>query len=67
VSHPTLDDADVAEAQALLEAAGSRKYTEERAAAYHRRAMEAFERTKSQGEAAEALKGLAQKLLNRDK
>lgn len=67
LAHPTLDEADVVRAQAYLEAAGSREYTQARAQEYHRRALEALEQAGGQGEAQDALHTLAQHLLSRDK
>ncbi len=62
-----LDDAAIREAQTLLEAAGSRAYTEQQAEAYHQKALGALEQSKGTGEAQEALYALTQRLLNRDK
>ncbi len=61
------DDDFIAEALALLEDAGSRTHTEERARHYHDVAMEALERSGGSGPAQEALHELCGKLLNRRK
>jgi geranylgeranyl diphosphate synthase type I len=52
---------------ALLEAEGGRAYTEQAAARLTRQAMQALAAARPQGEAGEALKGLTQKLLTREK
>ncbi len=57
----------VAEALSELERVGSRDYTEERAAHYHGQALDALERTGGIGPAQEALRGLAERLLGREK
>jgi geranylgeranyl diphosphate synthase type I len=67
LSRPTLDEEAIAEGQALLEAAGSRTYTEERAEEYHDRALEALARAEGGGEAQKVLRGLAHRLLGRQK
>jgi geranylgeranyl diphosphate synthase type I len=59
------DDAAVAEGLALLEAAASQEYTQARARAYHKMALEALEHAQSKGDAHTALLELAAKLLNR--
>lgn len=67
LARPHLDDAAIAQAQALLEAAGSRAYTEARAETYHQKALAALKRSQGRGEAHEALYMLTQTLLHRDK
>ena len=62
-----LDEAQVGRALALLAETGSRAYTEERAAAYHRTAMAAVERSQGHGAAHATLVALAKGLLRRDK
>jgi geranylgeranyl diphosphate synthase type I len=62
-----MDEAQVAQALDLLAETGSRAYTEERAAAYHRAAMAALERSQGQGAAHATLVALAEGLLRRDK
>ncbi len=64
---PTLTGAEITHAQQLLETTGSRAYTQTRARNYHRQALAAFERSQGTGEAQEALRTLAQRLLGRNK
>ncbi len=66
LARPHLDDEAVAQAQALLEATGSRAYVEARAADYLRQGLEALEEAGGSGEAKEALHTLVQRLLGRD-
>ena len=63
----TLDDAGVETALHLMEAAGSKTYTQNQAQQYHQQALAALTRTQGHGEAHQALYNLAQKLLNREK
>lgn len=67
LAQSSLDETAIAEAQALLEETGSRAYTEQRAEAYHRKALIALESSQGAGEAHKALYQLTQRLLNRDK
>ncbi len=63
-----LDEADIAQAQGMLEEAGSRAYTEARVNEYHQRALSALGRIDAAvREAKEALVDLTQRLLNRKK
>jgi geranylgeranyl pyrophosphate synthase len=59
------DEEDVPEALELLEAAGSRTYTENKAKAYHEAALRALDQSGGTGEAQAALHTLAQKLMGR--
>lgn len=65
LGQPELAAEDVAQAVALLEEAGSRQVTEERAGEYTRHALDALEAADLQGPAADALHALAQTLLGR--
>jgi len=69
LTHPEreMDETQVARALDLLVETGSRAYTEERAAAYHRAAMAALKRSQGHGAAHATLVALAEGLLNRDK
>ena len=67
LQRPTLTDADIADALALLERGGSRAYAEELAARHHAAAMRALERSEGRGAAHAALATLAQQLLGRDR
>jgi len=67
LAQSSLDETAIAEAQALLEETGSRAYTEQRAEAYHTKALIALESSQGVGEAHKALYQLTQRLLNRDK
>jgi geranylgeranyl diphosphate synthase type I len=58
---------DVPQALEMLEAAGSRAYTEAKAHAFHEQALAAWEASHGSGEAHAALHDLAQRLLRRDK
>lgn len=65
LAQPGLSAEDVVQAMALLEEAGSRQATEERAEEYTRRALEALEASALDGPAAGALHALAHTLLGR--
>ncbi len=67
LSQPVLDEATIAQAQQLLEAEGSRDYTQARAAAYHQKALDALARAQGEGVAQETLEALTARLLGRDK
>ncbi len=62
-----LSAADVERATRLLEAAGSRAYTEQLAREHHERALAALEAADLQDPAAQALRELAQALLGRER
>ncbi len=59
------DDTKVHRGLALLEAAGSKAYTQTRALTYHKTALEALAQAHNAGEAHNALCALTEKLLNR--
>jgi geranylgeranyl diphosphate synthase type I len=61
-----IDDADVAKELALLEAAGSGKYVQDRALAHHQAALDALASSEGTGEAQAALYALAKRLLGRN-
>lgn len=65
LAQPELEAEDVAQAVALLEAAGSRQATEELAREYTRHALEALEAASLAGPAADAIHALAHTLLGR--
>lgn len=65
LAQPELKAEDVDQAVALLEAAGSRRVTEERAQEYTRHALEALVVADLEGPAADALDALAHTLLGR--
>jgi geranylgeranyl diphosphate synthase type I len=60
------DDADIARGLALLEAAGSGKYVQDRVLAHHQTALDALARSEGTGEAQAALYALAKQLLGRN-
>jgi len=62
-----LSEADVREATALLDEAGSRAFAEGLAEEHHSRALDALAEAGLQGPAAQALHDLAQSLLSREK
>ncbi len=66
LARPHLDEEAIAQAQALLEEAGSRAYVEARAADYLRQSLAALDEAGGGGEAKEALHVLVQRLLGRD-
>jgi geranylgeranyl diphosphate synthase, type I len=67
LSRDDLSDGDVSQALSELTRLGSRDYTEAQAARYHAQALEALEQTEGSGPTQEALRALAQRLLNRDR
>lgn len=62
-----LTDRDIADALSLLEATGSRSYTEAQAEHYHQVALEALEKAGGRGEAQATIRQLVMSLLNREK
>jgi geranylgeranyl diphosphate synthase, type I len=64
---PSLSDEEVDDALSLLEAAGSRAYTETQAERYHREALESLEKAGGQGAAHNTIRHLVMSLLNREK
>jgi geranylgeranyl diphosphate synthase type I len=67
LAQSALDEADVCRATELLDEAGSRAFAERLAHEHHARALAALEEASLPGHAAQALHGLAQALLNREK
>jgi geranylgeranyl diphosphate synthase type I len=67
LAQETLSAADVRRATELLGKTGSREYTEQMAREHHAQALVALEEASLQGTAGQALHGLAQMLLNREK
>lgn len=65
VARESLSEDDVRRARRVLEAAGSRHYTEDLARGHHDAALTALERADLEGLAAQALRELAKNLLNR--
>jgi len=65
MSQDALSDADVGHVRSLLEEIGSREYAERLARDHHEAALTALERANLRGPAGEALRELAQELLNR--
>ena len=62
---PAPTDVDVQHALKELDRVGSRAYAEDRAAGYHRQALEALDRSGGAGNAQQALRDLVQRLVNR--
>lgn len=67
LAEPCLTEGDVIHALSLLEATGSRSYTESQAQRYHREALAALEDSGGQGEAQAMIHQLVLNLLNRRK
>jgi geranylgeranyl diphosphate synthase type I len=65
MAREVLSEADVRRARHLLEKTGSRDYTERLARGHHEQALAALDRANPQPPVGEALRGLAQRLLNR--
>ncbi len=60
-----INDTNIAQGLALLEAAGSRAYVEAQVLVHHRLALAALERSHGEGEAQAALYALAERLISR--